>query len=174
MANQANIMNMLQSNVADIGPFAHDNRFTVFFDSPSGAEYNSATKTTQEQYTRGRWEASATGFMPGCATAVQALRNTSWSHLPLYLGRVQNSYTRPTSSRVRQQPEGSNLNPMKKKLCPWSGPRLVFLRQVPMPACWLDNTTFIWYSNLACPKPIGTCCRISRSKLRCHSSLTIS
>jgi len=28
MADQANIMNMLQSNVADFGPFAHDNRFT--------------------------------------------------------------------------------------------------------------------------------------------------
>lgn len=43
---QVNIMNMLQSNVAGIGPFAHDNRFTVFFDSPSGMEYNGATKTT--------------------------------------------------------------------------------------------------------------------------------
>jgi hypothetical protein len=36
MANQANIMNMLQSNLADIGSFAHDNRFTAFFDSFSG------------------------------------------------------------------------------------------------------------------------------------------
>ena len=47
MADQANIMNMLQFNVADIGSFAHDKRFTVFFDSPGGAEYKSATKTTE-------------------------------------------------------------------------------------------------------------------------------
>ena len=101
MANQANIMNMLQSNAADIGPLAHDNRFTVFFDSPSRMEYSGATKTTQEKYTRGRKKASATGFMPGCAIAVRVLRNTSWSQLPLNLGRVLNPYTRPTSSRVR-------------------------------------------------------------------------
>ncbi len=118
MADQANIMNMLQFNVADIGSFAHDNRFKVFFDSPGGAEYKSATKTTEEKYTRGRWMASTTGFMPGCATAVLVLRNTSWSHLPLYLGRVLNSYTRPTPSSLRQQPEGSNRQPMKKELCP--------------------------------------------------------
>ena len=86
MANQANIMNMLQSNVADIGFFAHDNRFEAFFDLPSGAEYKGATKTREEKYTRGRWKASTTGFMPGCATTVQVLRNTSWSHLPLDLG----------------------------------------------------------------------------------------
>ena len=117
MADQADIMNMLQSSVANIVSFAHDNRFAMFFDSSSGGEYEGATKTTQEKYTRGRWKASTTGFMPGCATTVQVLRNTSWSHLPSYLGRVKNSYTRPTSSRVRRQPEGSNLNPMKKKLC---------------------------------------------------------
>jgi hypothetical protein len=38
MADQANIMNTLHSNVADIGSLAHDNRFAMFFDSPSGAK----------------------------------------------------------------------------------------------------------------------------------------
>lgn len=118
MADQANIMNLLRSNAAGIGPFAHDNRFAVFFDSPSGAGYKGATATLEGKYTSGRWKASTAGFMPGCATTVQVLRNTSWSHLPLNLGRVLNSYTRPTSSRVRQHPEGSNRQPMKEKLCP--------------------------------------------------------
>lgn len=118
MADQAKIMKMLQSNVADSGAFAHDNRFTVFFDPSSGGKYGYATKTTQEKYTRGRWKASTTGFMPGCATAVQALRNTSWTLLPLHLGRVQDSSTRPTSSRARQQSESSSWHSMKTKLCP--------------------------------------------------------
>ena len=52
MTNQANIMNMLQSKVADIGSFAHDNRFAVFFDNSSGAEYKGVTKMTKEKYTR--------------------------------------------------------------------------------------------------------------------------
>ena len=116
MADQAKIMKMLQSNVADSRSFAHDNRFTVFFDSSSGGEYGYATKTTQEKYTRGRWKASTTGFMPGCATTVQVLRNTSWSKLQLNLSRVLNSYTRPTSSLIRQQPEGLNRHLMKKKI----------------------------------------------------------
>ena len=114
MADQANIINKLQSNIAGIGPFTHDNRSTVFFDSASGSEYNGATKTTQKQPISGRWKASTTGFMPGCATAVQALRNTSWSHLPLNLERVRNLCTRPTSARVGQQPQGSKLHSMRK------------------------------------------------------------
>ncbi len=52
MADQANIMNMLQANAADIGSFVHDNLFTVFFYSSSGGEYGDAVKTTQEKYTR--------------------------------------------------------------------------------------------------------------------------
>jgi hypothetical protein len=54
MADQANIMNMLQSNAADIGSFVHDNRFTAFFDSSSGGEYGDDIKTKQEKYTRSR------------------------------------------------------------------------------------------------------------------------
>jgi hypothetical protein len=43
--------------------------------------------------------------MPGCATTVRVLRNTSWSQFPLNLNRVLNSDTRPTSSRAVQRPE---------------------------------------------------------------------
>ena len=117
MADQENIMNLLQSNVADTGSFTHDNRFMVFFDSPSGMDYSGVTETTKEQYTRGRWKASTTGFMPGCATNIQVLRNTSWSQLPLNLSRVINSYTRTTSSRVVQRPEGSNFALDEEKNC---------------------------------------------------------
>jgi hypothetical protein len=62
----------------------------------------------------------------------------------------------------------------EEKIVSMKWPAASVLQQVPMPACWFDNTTFIWYSNLDCPKPIGTCSRISRSKIRCNSSLTIS
>ena len=55
-ADQANIMNMLQSNVADSGSFAHDNRFTVFFDSSSGGEYKGATKTMVQKIHQGPME----------------------------------------------------------------------------------------------------------------------
>ena len=34
--------------------------------------------------------------------------------------------------------------------------------------CRLDNTIFIWYSNLDCLKPVGTCCRISGSTICCY------
>ncbi|MGD8296895.1 MAG: hypothetical protein PVG67_10925 [Desulfobacterales bacterium] len=54
MADQANIMNMLQSNVADIRSVAHDNQFAVFYDSSSGGEYGDDIKTKQEKYTRSR------------------------------------------------------------------------------------------------------------------------
>jgi len=38
----------------------------------------------------------------------------------------------------------------------------------------LDNTIFIWYSNLDCLKPVGTCCHISGSTICCYSSPAVT
>jgi hypothetical protein len=40
--------------------------------------------------------------------------------------------------------------------------------------CLLDNTIFIWYSNLDYLEPVGTCCRISGSTICCYSSPAVT
>ena len=40
--------------------------------------------------------------------------------------------------------------------------------------CRLDNTIFIWYSNLDCLKPVGTCCLISSSTICYYSSPAVT
>jgi hypothetical protein len=91
--------------------------------------------------------------MPGCATTVQVLRNTSWSQLPLNLNRVLNSDTRPNSSLVREQLEGSDTR-WRKKLCPWSGPWLVIFQ-----ACTNTGLKNAWSQHHSISNHVAPGCR---------------